>query len=80
MRKYFRSNPFQLDLFIHRCRLGIRALLRLRSGMSFSCPATGVEVVFRFMRNGLFFFQTVVGVFSATAEQVSMLELIKWSN
>lgn len=74
-RRYFRQNPFQLDLFIHRVRLGIRSLMRLRSGMSFWAPSTGLTVTFRFARRGLFFFQTADGIFSAVANQAAMLEL-----
>lgn len=75
MRRYFRNNPFQLDLFIKRIRLGVKHLLGLRSGMTFHCPVSGLEAVFRFARNGLFFFQTAVGLFPVTADQAAYLEL-----
>lgn len=74
MRRYFRSNPFQLDLFVKRIRLGIRALLNLRSSARLlSCA--GVEVVYRFQRKDLFFFSCHGHLFSATAEQAAYLEV-----
>lgn len=76
MRKYFRTNPFQLDLFIARIRLGYRALLALRSSVRLF-TRSGVEVTFRFARNGLFFFESRGLLFSATAQEAAVLELSK---
>lgn len=75
-RRHFHKNPFQLDLFIARVRLGYRALLALRSSVRLF-TRSGVEVTFRFVRNGLFFFESRGLLFSATAHEAAWLELSK---
>lgn len=76
MKKYFRNNPFQLDLFKKGVKLGFAQLKRLRSGMKFYAAMTHQLVTYRFSRNDQFFFESQGHVFSASDFQAASLELL----
>lgn len=66
--------PFQLDLFIKRIPIGKTALFRLSAGARLLAPSTSLRVVFRFCRNGAFFFSFNQTLFSLSATDAALLE------
>lgn len=74
-RRIRTANPFQLDLFIKRIPLGKSALTRLKTGTRLKAPATGLQVAFKFIKNGLFVFSFNSQLFSLSANDAALLEL-----
>ena len=67
--------PFQLDLFIKRIPFGRTALKHIRTGTRLKAPETGLSVVFKFVKNGLFIFSFDRHLFSLTATAAALLEI-----
>lgn len=66
--------PFQLDLFVKRIPVGKIALSHLSSGTRLLAPSTALRVVFKFIRNGSYFFAFNNQLFSLSATDAALLE------